>query len=104
MNNDQKKNQGVNPLAAGAVGVVVGAGAVAAVTTLRDEKTRKQAKKLMGTIGKQAAGYVTVLKKEVDNRIKDTKKATTTKKRDMKRLGKKTADAMNRSAHMMRAN
>ncbi len=102
--NGHKKNQGINPLAAGAVGMVVGAGAVAAVTTLRDDKTRKKAKKLMDNLGKQAAGYVTVLKKEVDSRIKDTKKTATKKKKDIKKLGKKAADTMNKSAHMMHAN
>ena len=48
---DEKK--GINPLATGVAGAIIGAAAAAAAIVLSDEKNRKKAEKVLGSLQKQ---------------------------------------------------
>jgi hypothetical protein len=55
----QNKKSGVNPVAAGVAGAIVGAGvAVAATAAMKDEKTREQVKKVLHKVKNQASEYM----------------------------------------------
>lgn len=45
-------NKGVNPLATGVAGAIIGAAAAAAAIVLSDEKNRKKAEKVLGELEK----------------------------------------------------
>lgn len=46
-------NKGVNPLATGIAGAIIGAAAAAAAIALSDEKNRKKAEKVLGDLEKE---------------------------------------------------
>ena len=49
----ENNKKGINPLASGVAGAVIGAAAAAAAIALSDEKNRKKAEKVLGDMQKQ---------------------------------------------------
>ena len=64
---DNKK--GVNPLATGVAGAVIGAAAAAAAIALSDEKNRKKVEKVLGDLQKQGDRVI----KEITKKAMDLK-------------------------------
>ena len=65
------KNKGLNPLATGVAGAVIGAAAAAAAIALSDEKNRKKAEKVLGELqkdGNKFFGEVTRLAMELKDK------------------------------------
>lgn len=59
MRNTQEQNKGLNLIAAGIAGAIIGAGAgVVAVVAMRDEKTQKHIKNISLTFYDQIKDYV----------------------------------------------
>lgn len=72
----QDKN-GVNPVAVGLAGAVVGAAAAAGAIVLADEKNRKRLEKILGELKDQGFKVLEVVQKEADavRQIASPKKA-----------------------------
>lgn len=97
-NKQNEKNKGVNPVAAGAAGAVIGAGiAVAATAALRDEKTRKKLQKTLMNAKDQAIDRIPKLRQHADqlqDSLKDVKKQLGAAKKDVtKKAAKASASA-----------
>lgn len=75
MSNDKK---GVNPLATGVAGAMIGAAAAAAAIFLSDEKNRKKAEKVLGDLQKQGDKVL----KEISNKAMEIKDAVNKKNSD----------------------
>lgn len=56
-------NKGVNPLATGVAGAVIGAAAAAAAMFLSDEKNRKKAEKILGELEKDGTKVFSEVKR-----------------------------------------
>lgn len=87
MANDKK---GVNPLATGVAGAIIGAAAAAAAVVLSDEKNRKKAESILKDLQKQGNKVLKeITKKAMD--LKDlSEKALSKGKEELKKLpGKK---------------
>lgn len=65
------EKKGVNPLATGVAGAVIGAAAAAAAIALADEKNRKKVEKVLGNLQKQGD----VVLKEISKRAMELKDA-----------------------------
>lgn len=81
MSNDKK---GVNPLATGVAGAMIGAAAAAAAMFLSDEKNRKKAEKVLGDLQKQGDKVL----KEISNKAMEIKDAVSKKNSDNSKTGK----------------
>lgn len=66
---DDKK--GINPLATGVAGAIIGAAAAAAAIALADEKNRKKVEKVLGSLQKQGDAVL----KEISKKAMELKDA-----------------------------
>jgi len=86
----EEKSNGVNPVTAGVVGAVVGAGiAIAGAVALSDEENRDKVKAVLADVKEKAANYV----EEVKQNVEDTKTGIEDKVTEGKEKIVKAADA-----------
>jgi hypothetical protein len=63
---NEKKSGGVNPVAVGLAGAVVGAAAAAGAIVLADEKNRKKLEKVLGDLKKEGFKVLEVVQNEAN--------------------------------------
>ncbi len=80
---DEKK--GLNPLATGVAGAVIGAAAAAAAIALADEKNRKKAEKVLVSLQKQGDAVL----KEITKKAMELKDAVGKGAEEVKKLNSK---------------
>ncbi len=80
---DEKK--GLNPLATGVAGAVIGAAAAAAAIALSDEKNRKKAEKVLVSLQKQGDAVL----KEITKKAMELKDAVGKGAEEVKKLNSK---------------
>jgi len=95
-NNDEKKQgEGVNPLAAGVAGAVIGAGVVVAGTAVfKNKKNREKVKDILVNAKGQAIEYI----EDLRNSTKDKKKKVGEKLANGKKEVKKISSSVKKSA------
>lgn len=76
-------DKGLNPLATGLAGAVIGAAAAAAAIVLADEKNRKKAEKVLEDLQKQGSNIIKEISKKALE-LKDVVKKTKEPKRTFK--------------------
>ncbi len=85
-----KDNKGVNPLATGIAGAIIGAAAGVAAMALSDEKNRKKAEKVLGDLEKEGAKVFQEIKRvALELKEKGVKQSPEAKKKLKKPLKKK---------------
>jgi hypothetical protein len=86
--NDTSNKHGINPIAVGITGAVIGAGfAVGGAVALRDKKNREKVKKVLGNAKDQAMNYLEDMRKTPDENVN---KKLANKKKETKKLTKLT--------------
>lgn len=70
--------KGISPLATGVAGAIIGAAAAAAAIALSDEKNRKKAEKVLGSLQKQGDAVLKEITKKAFQ-LKDAVQKTATK-------------------------
>lgn len=79
------EKKGLNPLATGVAGAIIGAAAAAAAIALSDEKNRKKVENVLGSLQKQGDAVLKEISKKAFQ-LKDAVKKTATKQ--LKNKGK----------------
>jgi hypothetical protein len=92
-NQDKEKN--INPVAAIATGVVIGAGAaLAGAAVLSDKKNQEKIKKVIKDVKKQVIGYAEDTQKNASNKKDEGKEKITQGKEDLKKIADSTKDIL----------
>lgn len=88
-NQDKRKN--INPVAAMATGIVIGAGAaIAGAAVLRDKKNQTKVKKVMKDVKSQVAGYLEDSQKAIHEKKEAGEEKVAQSKEELKKVADST--------------
>lgn len=87
----QDKEKNINPVAAVATGIVIGAGAaIAGAAILRDKKNQTKVKKVLKEVKSQVAGYVEDSQKALHEKKEEGEEKAAQSKEELKKVADST--------------
>jgi hypothetical protein len=92
---NQDKEKGINPVAAVATGIIIGAGAaLAGAAVLSDKKNQDKAKKVIKDVKNQLSGHMENMQKTVDKKKDEGKEKIAQSKQELKEIADSTKDTL----------